>query len=202
MTSTVKALARGAVSSAAIAVLLVASAARGAEPDVLKALAKDEARIAKDVPPDRNVDAATAFRMTTTDKVPIVDVRTVQEYQFVGHVPGAFSIPAFLWGRWDDQKRSFGLDPNPDFVKQFAAVFPDKSAPVIVMCRSGHRSAKATKLLVGAGYSRVYQLWEGFEGVAVPDKDLPSYGKKLVDGWRNRGLPYTWDMDPALVVLR
>ncbi len=188
--------------SAAIAVLLVASAARGNEPDALKALAKDEARIAKDVPLDRNVDAATAYRMTTADKVPIVDVRTVQEYQFVGHVPGAYSIPAFVWGRWDDQKRAFGLEPNPEFAKQFAAVFPDRTAPVILMCRSGHRSAKAAKLLAAAGYSRVYQLWEGFEGVPVPDRDLPSYGKKIIDGWRNRGLPYTWDMDPKLVVLK
>ncbi len=176
--------------------------ARASEPDLLKALARDDARIDRSVPPERNVDAATAYRMMASDKVPLVDVRTVQEYQFVGHVPGAYSIPAFVWGRWDDQKRAFGLEPNPEFVKQFSAAFPDRNAPVLLMCRSGHRSVKAMKLLAAAGYSRVYQVWEGFEGLPVPDKDLPSYGKKVLDGWRNRGLPYTWEMDPALVVVR
>ncbi len=201
MTSTVKLSAVCAVAVIAAGVLC-AVPARGAELEAVKLLARDEARISRDVPLDRNVDVVTAYRMMTAEKVPLVDVRTVQEYQFVGHVPGAYSIPAFVWGRWDDQKRSFALDPNPDFVKQLSAAFPDRSAPILLMCRSGHRSAKAAKLLVAAGYSRVYQIWEGFEGMAVTDKDLPSYGKKVLDGWRNKGLPYTWDMDPALVVMR
>ncbi len=190
------------VAAAIAAVVLGVVPARGAELETLKTVARDEARISKDVPPDRNVDAATAYRMVNAERIPLVDVRTVQEYQFVGHVPGAYSIPVAVWGKWDEQKKSFALDPNPEFVKQFSARFPDKAKPVLLMCRSGHRSVKATKLLVEAGYSSVYQVWEGFEGIAVPDKDLPSYGKKVLDGWRTRGLPYTWDMDPALVVMR
>ncbi len=196
-------LVAGAVAAASIAtVVLSPVAARGSEPDSLKALVKDEARLARDVPPERNIEAFTAYRMMTSQRIPLVDVRTTQEYQFVGHAPAAYSIPAFVWGKWDDQKKSFGTEPNPDFVKQLSALFPDKSAPLIIMCRSGHRSGKAIKLLVAAGYSNLYQMWEGFEGVAVSDRDLPSYGKKVVDGWRNKGLPYTWDMEPALVVTR
>jgi rhodanese-related sulfurtransferase len=133
---------------------------------------------------------------------PLGHVRTVQEYQFVGHVPAAYNIPAFVWGKWDDEKKRFVLDPDPEFVKKFSAVFPDRNTAVVLICRSGHRSVKATKLLVAAGYSHLYQVWEGFEGIAVSDRNLPSYGKKIVDGWRNRGLPYTWDMDPARVVVR
>jgi hypothetical protein len=45
-------------------------------------------------------------------------------------------------------------------------------------------------------------MWEGFEGIAVSDKELPTYGKKIVDGWKNRGLPYTWDMDPLYIVMK
>jgi len=126
----------------------------------------------------------------------------VQEYQFVGHVSNSYNIPAFVWGKWDEQKKAFGTEPNPDFLKQFAAVFPDKNSPVIIMCRSGHRSGKAIKLLAQAGYANLYQMWEGFEGITVTDKDLPAYGKKIVDGWKNRGLPYTWDMDPQYVVMK
>ncbi len=201
MTRRVKAL--PAVLAAAAGLAAASSGpARADELDALKLLARDEARIARDVPLDRNLDAATAYKMATAQKVPLVDVRTPQEYQFVGHAPGAYNIPFALWGKWDDQKKGFGLDPNPDFVKQVSATFPDKGAPIILICRSGHRSVKATKLLAAAGYTRVYQVWEGFEGIAVPDKDLPSYGKKVLDGWRTRGLPFTWEMDPALVVMR
>lgn len=188
--------------AAAAALALLFPAAPSADEALLKAMVKDEARICKDVPLDRNLDAVAAYKMMTTQKAHLVDVRTVQEYQFVGHVPGAYSIPLLVWGKWDEKKKSFGLDPNPDFVKQFSATFPDKKAPIIIMCRSGHRSGKAIKALQAAGYSNLYQMWEGFEGIAVQDKDLPSAGKKIVDGWRNKGLPSTWDMDPALVVMK
>jgi rhodanese-related sulfurtransferase len=187
---------------AVLAVIVLCGSGYAAEIDAMKTLVKDEARICKDIPAERNIDAATAYRMSTTQKVPIVDVRTVQEYQFVGHVPNAYHIPVFVWGKWDAQKNTFGTEPNPDFVKQFTSVFPDKSAPIIIMCRSGHRSGKAIKLLLQAGYTNLYQLWEGFEGIAVSDKELPSYGKKIVDGWKNRGLPYTWDMDPQYIFMK
>lgn len=194
------AFAAGAV--AAVMTAVSPSPAQGSEADALKALVKDEARIAREIALDRNIDAFTAYRMMTTRGTPLVDVRTAQEYQFVGHVPAAYSIPVFLWGKWDEQKKTFGLEPNPEFLEKFSAVFPDKKAPIIVMCRSGHRSGKAIKMLVAAGYSNLYQMWEGFEGIPVSDGDLPSRGKKIVDGWRNKGLPDTWDMNPALVVVR
>ncbi len=192
----------GIIVVAVVSAVVLSGRVYGAEADVLRMLARDEARICKEIQAEKNIDAVTAYRMTTVQKVPIVDVRTIQEYQFVGHVPNAYHIPAFVWGKWDEQKKIFGTEPNPDFVKQFSSVFPDKNAAIIIMCRSGHRSGKAIKLLVQAGYTNLYQMWEGFEGIAVSDKELPSFGKKIVDGWKNRGLPYTWDMDPQYVVLK
>lgn len=192
----------GVMAAAVLAAVVLCGRVYGAEIDALKTMVKDEARICKEIPVERNIDAVAAYRMAITQKVPIVDVRTAQEYQFVGHAPTAYEIPAFVWGKWDEQKKSFSTEPNPDFVKQFASVFPDKNAAIIIMCRSGHRSGKAIKLLVQAGYINLYQMWEGFEGIAVSDKELPSYGKKIVDGWKNRGLPYTWDMDPQYIVMK
>jgi len=185
-----------------ILAVFIASPVFGENIESLKALVKDEVRICKDIALERNIDAVTAYRMSAVQRVPIVDVRTVQEYQFVGHVSASYNIPFLVWGKWNEQKKEFGMDANPDFMEQFASRFPDKKAPVIVMCRSGHRSGKAIKLLVQAGYTNLYQMWEGFEGLAVKDKDLPSFGTKIVDGWKNRGLPYTWDMDPQYVVLK
>ena len=166
----------------------------GTEMDFLKTMVEDEDRICKEIPVEKNIDAVTAYRLSTAQKVPIVDVRTAQEYQFVGHISNAYHIPAFVRGKWDERKKSSGMEPNPDFVKQFASVFPDKNAAIIIMCRSGHRSAKAIKLLVQADYTNLYHMWEGFEGFAVSDEELP------LDGWKNRGLPYTWDMDPQYIV--
>ena len=31
------------------------------------------------------------------------------------------------------------------------------------------------------------------------DKNSPNFGKRSVDGWRNSGAPWTYDMDTALV---
>ena len=187
------------VIAAVIAVLSV-QGAFGAEPDSLKALVRDEARIVKEFPVERHVDAIAANQMTAAGKAVIVDIRTPQEYQLIGHVPGTYNIPVAFWGKWDDLKKAFGWDPNPDFVKLFASVFPDKNAAYILMCRSGHRSAKTVKTLQQAGYANLYQMWDGFEGLAVTDKASPNFGKKMVDGWKNRNLPWTYDMDPVLIV--
>jgi rhodanese-related sulfurtransferase len=187
------------VIAAVIAVLSV-QGVFGAESDSLKVLVKDEARIVKEFPVERHLDAAAANQMASVGKAVIVDIRTPQEYQLIGHVPGTYNIPVSFWGKWDDQKKVFGWDQNPDFVKQFANVFPDKSAAYILMCRSGHRSAKAVKTLHQAGYANLYQMWDGFEGSAVADKTSPNFGKKLVDGWKNKNLPWTYDMDPVLIV--
>ena len=173
-----------------------------ADIDALKALVKDEARIVKEFPLEKHVDAVAASQMATAKKAVIVDIRTPQEYQLIGHIPGTYNIPVSFWGKWDDQKKSFGCEPNPDFVKQFATAFPDKNGAYILMCRSGHRSAKAVKTLQQAGYANLYQMWDGFEGVAVSDKTSPNFGKKMVDGWKNKNLPWTYDMDPAVIVLK
>ncbi len=156
----------------------------------LKALVKDEARISTDIALERNIDAVSAYRLSTTQLIPIVDVRTAQEYHFAGHVPASLNIPAFVWGEWKEHMRSFSLDENPDFLNEFENRFPDREEPVIIMCRSGHRSVLAIKLLVQASYENLYHMWEGFEGLAMRDKDLLNGGIRFADGWKNRGLPY------------
>ncbi len=117
----------------------------------------------------------------------ILDVRTQAEYVFVGHPAAAVNIPLQFWdaatNRWSD---------NTDFVARAQARLPMDGA-VITMCRSGHRSKKAAELLVKLGYQRVYNMSESFEG----DAD-PATGLRTVNGWKNRGLPYTFDVDRKL----
>ena len=68
----------------------------------------------------------------------IVDVRTPAEFAD-GAYPGAANIPLSVL-----PARMRELEP--------------KDKPVVVYCRSGHRSAIAAKILRDAGYSQVYDL--------------------------------------------
>lgn len=83
----------------------------------------------------------------------LLDVREQDEYA-AGHAPNAQLIPL---GQLSSRMQEI-------------ATYKDK--PIVVMCRSGRRSAKAVALLQEAGYSQVsnvkggIQAWEG-EGLEV-----------------------------------
>lgn len=145
------------------------------------------------------VDPARAHRMWKADPehVRIIDVRTPEEYVFIGHAPMAINVPlSFMEHRIDDGKPV--MRPNPDFVTQITARLR-KDDVVIFMCRSGPRSAKATNLLAATGRKQVYNLFEGFEGDLVQDKDRTDFGRRTLNGWKNAALPWTYDLDPDLV---
>lgn len=135
------------------------------------------------------------------DKVKVFDVRTLEEYLFVGHAPMAWNIPlVFQTHEWDADKGHFKMEPNPDFlteVKKLAS--PDDT--ILVMCRSGGRSAMAVNLMAESGYKNVYQITDGMEGDAVKDPLSVYNGKRLRNGWKNSGLPWTYKPDPERVKL-
>ena len=68
-----------------------------------------------------------------------------------------------------------------------------KADRVILICRSGDRSARAADLLANAGYTQVYSITDGFEGDAA--KDGPQAGQRIVNGWKNAGLPWTYKLE-------
>lgn len=128
-----------------------------------------------------------------------VDVRTRAEMMFTGwapmidgHVP--FVEVTEFWD-WDDKEGRYKLDANPVFSRDverlLAAKGLTKNDRVILMCRSGDRSARAVDKLAEAGFTQVYSQYEGFEGDASP------YGQRTVNGWRNAGLAWTYKPDKA-----
>jgi rhodanese-related sulfurtransferase len=135
------------------------------------------------------------------DKVTIVDVRTPEEVMWVGHAPMAWKIPVVaVTYAWDADKKQFPMRPLPDFVARVQKVAkPDDT--LMVMCRSGGRGAMAVNILAKAGYKNVYNITDGMEGDAVKDPDSVFRGQRLVNGWKNSGLPWTYEIDPALMVL-
>jgi rhodanese-related sulfurtransferase len=123
------------------------------------------------------------------DEVKLLDVRTPEEFIFVGHPEMAWCIPlGFQSYRWDEQKGYFDLDVNPEFIAQVRERF-DPAETLMLLCRSGGRSAMAVNMLVQAGYTDAWNITDGMEG------DLDD-GKRTRNGWKNSGVPWTYDVDP------
>ena len=72
----------------------------------------------KHTPLGKYATSFEAYEMWKADpaKVKIVDVRTPEEYAFVGHAPMAVNIPSMLWtGKWNAEKKDFDLEANAEF---------------------------------------------------------------------------------------
>jgi rhodanese-related sulfurtransferase len=101
------------------------------------------------------------------ENVFVLDVRTPEEYIFVGHAEMAWNIPlAFQTYDWDSTTQHFSIRPNPEFVSQVTEQF-SLDDTLLVMCRSGHRSAMAVNLLAEAGFKNVFNIIDGMEGDMV-----------------------------------
>jgi len=59
----------------------------------------------------------------------------------------------------------------------------------------------AVNLLANAGFRNVYNITDGMEGDEVKDPDSVFDGQRLVNGWKNSGLPWTYKIDPERMVL-
>ena len=133
--------------------------------------------------------------------VKILDVRTPEEYVFVGHAEAAWNVPLLLQTyAWDASGRRLAMTPNPEFLDQVKALFKPADT-LVVICRSGGRSAKAADRLVQAGFTEVYSVVDGMEGDPIDDPASPQAGHFLKGGWKNSDLPWTYDLDPAKMSL-
>ena len=149
------------------------------------------------------VTSAEAYEkwLAAPDAVKVFDVRTLEEYIFIGHAPMAWNIPLMSQTQeWDTEKGHFAMQPNPDFISQFKEV-TSPTDTIMVMCRSGGRSAHAVNLLAEAGYTNVYNITDGMEGDKVEDAGSVYKGQRLRNGWKNSGVPWTYKIDPAQVQL-
>ena len=106
----------------------------------------------------------------------LVDVRTRAEWDYVGRVPQGTLVE---WNMYPDGAR------NHRFMEDLKRVARDSSAPVMFLCRSGHRSDAAARAAATAGYEKALNILEGFEG----DKDASGQRGRL-GGWRKNGLPW------------
>jgi rhodanese-related sulfurtransferase len=135
------------------------------------------------------------------ENVKIIDVRTPEEYVFIGHPAMAWNVPyKFIEHRWDEAKSKPVMRMNQNFVLRVKEIVKP-SDTILVTCRSGNRSTPAVDLLAEAGFDNVYNVIDGVEGDKVKDPKNVFYGKRMKNGWKNSGLPWTYDLDPKLMWL-
>jgi len=104
----------------------------------------------------------------------LVDVRSTAERELVGHIPGALEAEFMSYPDWQE---------NSDFLPAIRRQ-TGPATILLLICRSGQRSHQAARQLQEAGYGLVFNVLEGFEG----DKD--AQGRRTLNGWRLRGLPW------------
>jgi len=149
------------------------------------------------------VTSAQAYEMWKADpeRIKILDVRSPEEYWMVGHAEMARNIPvAFVKYKWNFERDEYFAEPNQEFLSSVKNVFSPTDT-ILVTCRSGERSALAVNILANGGFVNVYNIIDGFEGDKVNDPENVYHGKRMKNGWRNSGLPWTYHMNQDLIWL-
>jgi rhodanese-related sulfurtransferase len=89
----------------------------------------------------------------------ILDVRTPEEFLFVGHAEMAWNVPVAAQSYiWDSATGQFPMRPLPDFVSGVEQI-AKHSDTLLVMCRSGGRSALAVSLTRSGSYLEAALKW-------------------------------------------
>ena len=102
----------------------------------------------------KDIDSKEAYALAKKGAM-LIDVRTKREFKRL-HAKGAVNIPIF---DEKDGRREF----NENFVAQIEyTVNDDYSKPIILICRSGARSAYAAEILGKNGFSTLYNVKKGF----------------------------------------
>ena len=150
-----------------------------AEPseDILLERAIREAR-ENHLPFAGSVPPIEAWALVESGRAVLVDVRSNEERKFVGYVPGSVHV-AWATGT--------ALTRNPRFLRELEAKV-GKNDVVLLLCRSGKRSALAAEAATKIGFTAAFNVSEGFEG------DLDADGRRgRVGGWRLHGLKWVQD---------
>ncbi len=150
--------------------------------------------------------SAYAMWQEDPDEVHILDVRTFEEYTFVGHLEMAKNVP-LLFPKYDPKGPSLpGRPPgcygeiNPDFITSVKELYAPTDT-ILVYCATGGRGAMAVNLMVEAGFANVYNIVTGLEGDRVDDPGSVYHGKHMRNGWKNDGLPWGYGFHPDLMYI-
>ena len=130
-----------------------------------------------------DISSAEAWKILQDDAASVlVDVRTQAEWSFVGvpDLSGLDKSANFIeWQRFPT------MAVNAEFGDEVAAAGVTSEQTVLLICRSGARSAHAAAALTTLGFANCFNVADGFEGPVDPDGHR---GKAA--GWKAAELPW------------
>lgn len=131
-----------------------------------------------DASPEETMEA-----LRSDPKARLVDVRTDAEWSYVG-LPDLSGT-----GGGQPLLLSWQLFPTmsvaDNFGQTLSSACPDRSTALYFLCRSGVRSLAAARTMSALGYTRCFNVTDGFEG---PPDDKGHRG--TIAGWKASGLPW------------
>ncbi|MFM6973151.1 MAG: rhodanese-like domain-containing protein [Alphaproteobacteria bacterium] len=132
-----------------------------------------------------NIKLATpkdAFEMLKNQKNSfLVDVRTNEEFNFVGMVDASQFENRILLNPWQVLPQ---MQLNPNFSNNLTSQIP-LDATLFFLCKTGGRSAQSAEFALGLGYQNCYNVVNGFEG------DLNDNSQRgTINGWKASNLPW------------
>lgn len=130
-----------------------------------------------DVPPKQVWEA-----LMSDPEAVLCDVRTNAEWAFVGLPDLSQAGKQTLTIQWQAFPT---MQPNMQFVEQLKQAGVGTERNVYFICRSGGRSMAAAEAAFEAGYRKVHNVRDGFEG---PHDQRGHRGN--VAGWKHDGLPW------------
>jgi rhodanese-related sulfurtransferase len=133
-----------------------------------------------------DVSALAAWDSLASDRhAQLVDVRTRAEWTYVGlaDLSPLGKRPILVeWQTYPDNRL------NDAFVARCSAELAERGAlantALYFLCRSGARSHSAAQAMGSAGFTRCYNIAEGFEG------PLDVRQRRGAKGWKHDGLPW------------
>lgn len=116
----------------------------------------------------------------------LIDVRTRAEWAFVG-LPDLSELGKGVltieWQTFPDSR----MDPEfaGHLADQLDRLGAAKETELFFICRSGGRSRMAAEVMAAAGYSKCFNVADGFEGPLDASRR-----RGRVAGWKSEGLPW------------
>lgn len=114
----------------------------------------------------QEMSAPQAFEAARAGKITLIDIRTPPEWKQTGVAQGAALI---------NMIHPRGAQGFLDEV--LAKVGGDRTAPIVLICRTGNRTTQVQKFLRAQGFTQVYHVPEGMAG------------SRAGPGWLARKLP-------------
>lgn len=135
------------------------------------------------------INPQDAFQLLVkNEKSVLVDVRTFEEFQFVGVVDSADFGDRMILLPWQILPQ---MDVNPQFDEKLEDILKKlfgnaiEEINLFFICKSGGRSNMAANYAKNLGYKNCYNIAYGFEG------DLNQYYHRgQLNGWKAQNLPW------------